>query len=225
MTNARRSLIIGLSRLAALGVAMAAPIPALADRLRATRAMALGPFYPVEKPSETDPDLTRILGQKDRARGEIVEVTGRVLTEDGAPIPGAKIEVWQANAVGRYHHHADDNVRAPIDPGFQGYATFASDAAGRYRFLTVRPAPYPAGEFMRAAHIHFDVEGKYQRLITQMYFPADAAMLRQDRVFLNDVGGPKDTYPPEVFGRLTPGGSSLEKGALLCEWDIVLWAG
>ncbi len=225
MTNPRRSLIIAVSRLAALGVAMAAPIPALADRLRATRAMALGPFYPVEKPSESDPDLTRVLGQKDRARGEIVEVTGRVLTVDGAPIPGAKIEVWQANAAGRYHHHADDNVRAPIDAGFQGYASFATDAGGRFRFLTVRPAPYPAGDYMRAAHIHFDVEGKYQRLITQMYFPADAAMLRQDSVFLKDVGGPMDTYPPEVFGRLTPGGSTLEKGAMLCEWDIVLWAG
>jgi protocatechuate 3,4-dioxygenase, beta subunit len=145
MANARRSLILAASRLAGLGVVMAAPLTALADKLQATRSMALGPFYPVEKPSETDPDLTRVLGRTERARGEIMEVTGRVLTEEGAPIPGAKIEIWQANAAGRYHHHADDNLRAPLDPregraaarvgyralgGVSGFTVPASDALG-----------------------------------------------------------------------------------------------
>ncbi len=97
---------------------------------------------------------------------------GRVLNAGGEPVSGARIEIWQANAHGRYAHPADDNP-APLDPNFQGYAKLLTDADGRYRFKTIKPSAYPAGAFMRPAHIHFDVTGKLDRLVTQMYFPDD----------------------------------------------------
>jgi len=187
--------------------------------------MDLGPFYPVEKPLESDADLTRLKGHASRAKGEVIELVGRILKQDGAPVPGARLELWQANAAGRYLHHGDHSDQLPIDPDFQGYALQRTDAKGQFRFLTVKPADYPAGDYMRAAHIHFDVEGKYQRLITQMYFPTDPALLAQDLTLQHDLWGKNNPIPDNIFGKLTPGASTLEKGATLCQFDIVLWRG
>jgi protocatechuate 3,4-dioxygenase, beta subunit len=200
-----------------IGQAMAAAT------LLKTRAMALGPYYPVERPVEEDADLTRLPGQP-RATGRIIELAGRVLRPDGSPVAGARVEIWQASAAGRYRHQGDADNKAPIDPGFQGAAVQKTDAEGAFRFLTVKPAPYPSRRgFLRAPHIHFDVEGQYDRLVTQMYFPGEPE-LGQDKVLLRDLevaAAPKD-WPRDVFGRVAAGASKLEAGADIWRWDIVV---
>lgn len=93
-----------------------------AAKLEPTIPMALGPFYPVQKPLEDDADLTRLAGHKNRAKGPLIELTGRVLDRDGKPVAAAEVQIWQANAAGRYMHHGDDNSNLPFDPDFQYYA-------------------------------------------------------------------------------------------------------
>ena len=122
-----------------------------------------------------DADLTR---QHDgEPLGERIIVHGRVLDGDGRPITDTLIEVWQANAAGRYRHDADQHP-APLDPNFSGAGRCLTDAEGRYRFVTVKPGAYPWRNHhnaWRPAHIHFSVFGRafVQRLVTQMYFPGD----------------------------------------------------
>jgi protocatechuate 3,4-dioxygenase beta subunit len=98
---------------------------------------------------------------------------GRGLNLSGEPVRNAKVEVWQANTYGRYTHPSDPNP-APLDPNFDGAAVLTTDSEGRYRFKTIKPAAYPAGpNMMRPAHIHFQVTGRQNRLVTQMYFEND----------------------------------------------------
>jgi len=113
------------------------------------------------------------------AEGEIVLVEGRVLDPAGNPIANAVVDVWQANAAGRYAHERDPNT-APLDPKFQGWAIMKTDATGRYAFKTIRPGAYPAeDDWWRPPHIHFKVARRgYRELTTQMYFEGEA---------LNDV--------------------------------------
>jgi len=126
----------------------------------------LGPFYPVQQ----DPVLTGDLTRSGRAQGTVLHLSGRVLTGAGEPVPGAQVEIWQANAQGRYAHPNDSNP-TPLDPNFDGFAITTTDAQGGYRFKTVVPAAYPAGPGrMRPPHIHFKVIGKREQLVTQMYF-------------------------------------------------------
>jgi protocatechuate 3,4-dioxygenase beta subunit len=109
--------------------------------------------------------------------GQRIIVTGRVLDENAKPVPNTVIEIWQANAAGRYIH-SRDNWPAPLDPNFTGVGRVASDAQGRYRFITIRPGAYPWGNHhnaWRPAHIHLSLLGPAfaTRLVTQMYFPDD----------------------------------------------------
>lgn len=118
--------------------------------------------------------------------GERIIVTGRVLDENGDPLPNTLIELWQCNAAGRYHHDKDTH-EAPLDPNFKGGGRMIADAQGRYRFTTIKPGAYPWRNHpnaWRPAHIHFSVFGKsvLQRLITQMYFPGDP-LLAYDPIF------------------------------------------
>lgn len=109
--------------------------------------------------------------------GEKIVVTGRVLDEDGRPVCNSLLEVWQCNSAGRYWHQRDRH-KAPLDPNFYGFGKMLTDDDGRYRFVTIKPGPYPWGNHAKAwrpAHIHFSLFGNVyaQRLVTQMYFPND----------------------------------------------------
>lgn len=110
-------------------------------------------------------------------QGQRIVVTGRVLDEDGRPVPNTVVEIWQANAAGRYIH-AKDDWPAPLDPNFTGVGRVITDAEGRYRYVTIRPGAYPWGNHKNAwrpAHIHLSLLGPAfaTRLVTQMYFPDD----------------------------------------------------
>ena len=109
--------------------------------------------------------------------GEKILVTGRVRDQDGRPVRDSLVEIWQCNSAGRYWHKKDQHD-APLDPNFFGFGKFLTDAEGRYRFVTIKPGPYPWGNHDKAwrpAHIHFSLCGNVlaQRLVTQMYFPND----------------------------------------------------
>jgi protocatechuate 3,4-dioxygenase beta subunit len=142
------------------------------------------PVYDWWSITEGDNDLTTERGGE--AQGQRIIVEGRLLDEGARPIPDALIEVWQANAAGRYHHAKDDHP-APLDPHFTGAGRVVTDAEGRYAFTTIRPGAYPwrnHDNAWRPAHIHFSVFGRSfeQRLVTQMYFPGDP-MFAHDPIF------------------------------------------
>ena len=126
-------------------------------KLPRTPPQILGPFYPFMHTPTDSGDLTG--GGK--AKGPILYLSGRVLADNGQPVAGAKVEIWQANAAGRYAHPNDDNLTAPLDEQFNGFAVTTTDGQGRYAFKTVRPAAYPAAPGRwRPAHIHFSVTGE-----------------------------------------------------------------
>ena len=134
-----------------------------------------GPVYGHESVLPGDDDLTR--QHEGEPLGERIIVTGRVLDEDGRPVPDTLVEIWQANAAGRYVHVRDQHP-APLDPNFTGAGRVVTDAEGRYRFVTVKPGAYPWRNHpnaWRPAHIHFSLFGPsfMTRLVTQMYFPGD----------------------------------------------------
>jgi protocatechuate 3,4-dioxygenase beta subunit len=134
-----------------------------------------GPVYGDGALRETDADLTR--QHAGEPLGERIVVTGRVLGSDGRPLRGQLVEIWQANAAGRYRH-AVDTHDAPLDPNFTGGGRCLTDDDGMYRFTTVLPGAYPWGNHpnaWRPKHIHFSLFGRAfpERLVTQMYFPGD----------------------------------------------------
>jgi protocatechuate 3,4-dioxygenase beta subunit len=137
-----------------------------------------------ERVGELDHDLTR--QHEGEPQGQRIIVHGQVLEEDGRPVRNTLVEVWQANAAGRYRH-AIDNWPAPLDPNFTGVGRCLTDDRGRYRFVTVKPGAYPwrnHDNAWRPAHIHFSLFGRAftQRLVTQMYFPGDPLFF-QDPIF------------------------------------------
>jgi protocatechuate 3,4-dioxygenase beta subunit len=188
------------------------------EKLSRTPGQILGPFYPLNEMPQTT-DLTRVPGRAGRAEGQVLNVMGKVLNLSGEPIRNAKVEVWQANAHGRYTHPSDPNP-APLDPNFDGSAILITDAEGRYRFTTIKPAAYPAGpNRMRPAHIHFQVSGKQDRLVTQLYFEGDP--YNSADPFLNSAPGGKELLITKILDP-TP---DLEPGSRLVMFDIVLYNG
>jgi protocatechuate 3,4-dioxygenase beta subunit len=153
-------------RLLATLAGMLVTTPALAgSRLLATPAQSAGPFYPVELPLDDDNDLTRLAGRDGVATGRVTELSGRVQDLNGRPIADARIEIWQCDANGRYRHPGERGP-APRDENFQGHGHTVSDGAGRYRFRTIRPVPYPG----RTPHIHMAVFAPQSTpLVTQLY--------------------------------------------------------
>ena len=145
--------------------------------LAQTLSEVTGPVYGHEMIRPLDNDLTRNAVVNGEPIGERVIVSGRVLDERGHPVRNALLEIWQANACGRYIHKADQHD-APLDPNFTGAGRVLTDAKGEYRFTTIKPGAYPWKNHenaWRPAHIHFSVFGAnfLQRLVTQMYFPGD----------------------------------------------------
>jgi protocatechuate 3,4-dioxygenase beta subunit len=178
----------------------------------------LGPFYPVEKPLDGKNDLTKLKGRAGKAAGEVIYVTGQILNVQGKPCPGVKLEIWQANSNGKYKHPSD-RTDSPIDPNFDGYATILSDAKGRFYFKTIKPGAYPvAGNYVRPPHIHFDITGKINRLITQMYFPNEP---------LNDVDPllQQSWAKDSLIAKVMPPDTNQEPNSKLVVWDIVLIKG
>jgi len=136
-----------------------------------------GPVFGHDKIGQLDNDLIRNYAKTGDPIGPRIIVYGRVLDENARPVPGALVEVWQANAGGRYRHKKETYL-APVDPNFGGCGRMITDEEGRYWFRTIRPGPYPWPNGVndwRPAHIHFSIFGHAfaQRLITQMYFEGD----------------------------------------------------
>lgn len=149
-----------------------------------TLSETTGPLFGHDEVHRGECDLTRSVGGE--AIGQRIVVSGRVLDENGRPVPHTLVEMWQANAAGRYLHKHDQHD-APLDPHFSGEGHTLTDEHGRYRFVTVRPGSYPWRNHYNAwrpAHIHFSLFGSAvaTRLVTQMYFPGDP-MLPFDPIF------------------------------------------
>ena len=187
--------------------------------LAPTRTELTGPVLGDGRVGELDHDLTR---QHDgEPLGERIVVHGRVLEDDGRPIAGTLVEVWQCNSGGRYRHEGDRHP-APLDPNFTGLGRCLSGADGGFRFVTIKPGAYPWGNHhnaWRPAHIHFSVFGRAftQRLVTQMYFPGDP-LFSQDPIFnsVRDAGARARLVCAFDLEHTRP------EWALAYRWDIVL---
>jgi protocatechuate 3,4-dioxygenase beta subunit len=136
-----------------------------------------GPVYGHDSLGALDSDLTRNAATTGDALGERILVTGRVLDERGRPVRNALVEIWPANAAGRYIHKVDQHD-APLDPNFTGAGRCLTSDDGDYRFTTIRPGAYPwrnHANAWRPSHVHFSILGRtfVERLVTQMYFPGD----------------------------------------------------
>jgi protocatechuate 3,4-dioxygenase beta subunit len=180
-----------------------------------------GPGPAISAVTPEDADLTRNAGTGGEAIGQRIIVTGRVLDEYGAPVPHTLVEVWQCNAAGRYIHRRDQ-WPGPLDPNFLGIGRCLTNAAGAYRFLTIRPGAYPWKNHpnaWRPAHIHFSLFGSTwtSRLVTQMYFQDDPLFF-QDPIF--------NSVPTEDSRRRLIASYDHEvtepEWALGWRWDIVL---
>jgi protocatechuate 3,4-dioxygenase, beta subunit len=177
-----------------------------------------GPAFGHGAIGELDNDLTR--QHEGEPLGERIIVTGRVLDGNGRPVRNGLIEIWQANAAGRYRH-AGDQHPAPLDPNFSGGGRCVTDREGRFRFITIKPGAYPWGNHhnaWRPAHIHFSVFGRafVQRLVTQMYFPADPLFF-QDPIYNSVPEGARERMICRFDLEQT-----IPEWALAFQFDVVL---
>jgi protocatechuate 3,4-dioxygenase, beta subunit len=200
---------------ASAGFAATAALPAWAAELVPTPAQMPGPFYPLDFPLDQDNDLVTVKGRSGIAHGEITNVGGRILDVSGKPQAGVRVEIWQVNGYGRYHHQGDGSDK-PIDPNFQGYGTAVTDSNGVYRFRTVRPQAYPG----RAPHIHFALTRQdFGSFTTQMYV---AGAPENERDFLlSRIRDPRARNSLIVPLSAAPGGGRELAG----EFNIVLGNG
>ena len=210
MLVTRRHLVVGAAAVAGVSAARA-------QNLVATSAQDLGPFYPVLQPADHDADLTRLKGRKETAIGQPIQVMGRVVDLRGNPIRNAQVELWQCNAAGRYDHPGDRANPAELDPNFQGFARLATDRDGQFRFRSIKPKDYDTPIGRRTPHIHFDVRGLRERLVTQLYFPGEPL---NDSDFLLKNAEPKQSVIAEAIDRM-----SADPQALAFRWTDVLAQG
>lgn len=194
----------------------AQPLVALGETL----SERTGPAFGADAVDALDSDLTRNGVVDGEPLGERIIVTGRVLDEDGSPIPETLVEIWQCNAAGRYIHEVDQHD-APLDPNFFGAGRFLTDGDGRYRFTSIRPGCYPwqnHPKAFRPAHIHFSLFGPsfLTRLVTQMYFPGDP-LFQYDPIYNSAPEGARERLVSKFALDLTE-----PEFALGYEFDFVL---
>ena len=186
-----------------------------------TLSEVTGPLFSREEYFRGVCDMTRPEGSTAEAVGQRIAVSGRVLDENGRPVPNMMLEVWQANAGGRYMHKWYQ-YDAAVDPNFTGQGRVFTDDQGEYRFLTIRPGCYPWGNHYNAwrpAHIHFSLFGPAMatRLVTQMYFPGDS-LLPFDPIY-------NCTADPAARERMISAfdwNTTIEGSTLGFRWDIIL---
>jgi protocatechuate 3,4-dioxygenase, beta subunit len=185
-----------------------------AATLPPTPRQTAGPFYPLSFPADSDNDLVQVTGHHGTAKGTVSYVSGHILYPDGRPLSGARVEIWQCDTNGRYHYVRDDHDGTPLDENFQGFGQSITDEAGRYRFRTIRPVPYPG----RTPHIHFAVSGPgLARFTTQMYV-AGEPLNERDGVLMG-VRDPAARARLIVPLRPAP---QIEANALAGTFDIVI---
>jgi protocatechuate 3,4-dioxygenase alpha subunit len=145
----------------------------MAEKLVPTPSQTVGPFFRLGLAHPEWGDLAA-----DDPMGERIRVEGRVIDGDGLPVPDALIELWQANAAGRYNHPDDTQTDKPLDPRFRGFGRVATDAEGRFRVVTIKPSPVPGrGNALQAPHINIVLfaRGLLKHLYTRIYFADEAA--------------------------------------------------
>lgn len=210
MLITRRHLVVGAAAVASVSAARS-------STLVPTSGQDLGPFYPIITSADHDADLTHVKGRNGTAAGQPIQVVGRILDLHGAPVAKARVELWQCNAWGRYDHPGDGANPAPLDPNFQGFARLATDRDGEFRFRSVKPKDYDTPIGRRTPHIHFDISGHRERLVTQMYFPNEAL---NDEDFLLKNASPRESVIAEAVA--PPSGDAQ---TLAYRWTVVLGVG
>ena len=182
----------------------------LADNelLPVTPSDAEGPFYPVEIPSDSDNDLLRVVGKNDISPGQLAYVHGTVADRRGTPIDGARVEIWQCDHGGVYHHPGD---KGKPDRRFQGFGAMVTDRAGTYHFRTLRPVPYTG----RTPHIHYRVIAPgFDRLTTQLYVAEEAERNRRDGLY--------NRHTLDERALVTTAFREVGGGSVAAEFNIVL---
>jgi protocatechuate 3,4-dioxygenase beta subunit len=198
------------SAIVALTIASLLAGAAWAASLEPTPEQTAGPFYPSVLPDDRDADLLVIMGRAARAQGTVLHLAGRVTDTSGAPVADALVEIWQSDVYGRYLP-PKDGAPGQRDPNFQGYGQARTDAAGAYKFRTIRPVPYQS----RPPHIHFQVtHARFRALVTQMYVVGDAG--RENPAYF---GGQKVR---DALSVTLSSADGAEPGALSARFDIVL---
>lgn len=209
MSISRRWLVSAVPAFVAAGV-----VPSAAETLIPTPRQSEGPFYPRHFPLDADADLVQIAGRSGRAKGQVTYLSGTVVSESGAAIAGADVEIWQCDANGVYHYIG--SLPPDADPDFQGYGRARTDAAGAFRFRTIRPVPYPG----RTPHIHVIVSGRgMPRLTTQLYVAGEPLNARDG--LLNGI---TDAAARRSLMMDLVAASDIEPGALIAKPRIVLRA-
>ena len=166
-----------LAALVASGVVPLHRLLADDSLLPATPSATEGPFYPAEIPSDSDNDLLNVVGRDAVPDGQAAYVHGKVVDRNGTPIDGTRVEIWQCDNSGVYHHPRD---RGTADENFQGFGAMVTDRKGNYHFRTLRPVPYGG----RTPHIHFRVTApSFDRLSTQLYVAEEAARNKRDGLY------------------------------------------
>jgi len=191
-----------------------------ANRLYRIPDAARDPFAPCPPPPLVragEYDLTRLAPGRPQASGEAIAIAGRILDEDLQPVRRTLVEVWGANAHGRYSHAADA-IRndAPLDPNFYGFGRLVTDDDGRYQVRTIKPGAYIARQdisWWRPPHVHFSVVGSGVRLVTQMYFPGEP-LNEKDFIFL--------IVPPADRDRVIGEPAASGSGDRAFRFDIVI---
>ena len=182
-----------------------------------------GPFYPHQEiPASFD--LTTLPGKSGKATGQVLYVFGSVQDTDCRPIPGARVEIWQADSKGRYNHEGH-RTASPLDPYFQYFGQVQTGGDGRYLFKTLVPARYTISGLNRAPHIHFKIKNADHRLLTtELYFAGDENHMAGDEVFQSIPLAKRPTLirekgRPEDYAAT---GIDFETGSRCCQFDLVL---